>query len=332
MEQPSVIRAGSHEGLLAAIPYLLRFHPHDSVVFVLQRADRVVLTARLGLDEVEKLPEPQQQLQQLALVSDADAISLVCYHDDHVRGLTAVAALAQAATIPVSDILHATATHFWAVCCSDDPEPQPYDVSSHPVAAEAVLAGVSVLPSRSDVQRLAAGPDPGDAAIIAADAAASQQLRHVSPQRRVGLTVTLVEHHVADPAGLDATTAAMIARLIDDVACRDAAWLSMTRVTADQHVALWSRVVAHTLPPWETPPLCLLGMAAWLAGQGALHVECIERASRIRPSYSLLHILDDIQARALPPAAWDDLTVGLDMREECRPDAPPIITLPDDAA
>lgn len=335
---PPLIRARSHEGTLAAIPYLMGFHPENSLVFLFAADRCVVLTARIDLtpkpdttahdvddfhgdDLGAQATEPTHllddvenvggYLSHLASVSGADQVSVVAYGDDPDIGLRVVKAVAEVSPIPVADRIHATTTHFWAVCCSSDPEPEPYEVESHEVAAQAVMAGVAALPDRAAVVDLTAGPDPEDPVCRAAQRAAARQLKAIRRRRRLPLAEAIVQRHLSDPEAMDATTCALLAQLVDDIRCRDAVWLLMDRTTAEQHVALWSRVVARTLPQWEVPPLCLLGLAAWISGNGTLLVECVRRVRSADPDDSLGMILDDIQARALPPTFWDELRRGL---------------------
>lgn len=308
---PVRIRARSHAGTLAAIPYLMGFHPHDSLVFLFAHDCRVTLTGRLDLDQAEEFDDLGAYLEHAADLADADQVSLVAYGPDPAAGLLLLDAVRELCPVPVSEVIHATDTHFWAACCSADPRPEPYDVASHEVAAQAVVAGVTALPDRGALTRLARGPAPGDPVCAAADQAAARQLAALGRGQWEALTEALVAHHLADPDAMDATTCAMLAQAVSDITCRDAAWLLMDRPTAEQHLRLWSRVVAHATAEWAIAPLCLLGLAAWIAGNGALLVECVERALATDPSYSLAHLLDDVQRRCLPPWAWDDLKAEL---------------------
>ena len=63
----------------------------------------------------------------------------------------------------------------------------------------------------------------------------------------------------------------------------------------------------RAVPPFESAPVCLLGFAAWIGGDGALQVMCIERALEINPDYSLGRLLEDINLRAAPPSMWDQM-------------------------
>jgi len=70
---------------------------------------------------------------------------------------------------------------------------------------------------------------------------------------------------------------------------------------------MWRQVVQHSPDRLAPAPLCLLGMSAWVAGQGALQNCCVERALELDPDYSMAWLLSDINRRCLPPAYWDRL-------------------------
>ena len=76
---------------------------------------------------------------------------------------------------------------------------------------------------------------------------------------------------------------------------------------AEQQVELWRQVVNRTLAVHQGHPLALLGMAAWIAGEGALVSVCLERAGRLLPPAGLLRILRGLVDQVTPPDSWDEL-------------------------
>jgi hypothetical protein len=94
---------------------------------------------------------------------------------------------------------------------------------------------------------------------------------------------------------------------------RDHAWAMITHDDADLHVQLWRRVVARVPPAMSAAPLGLLGMAAWVDGNGALQNLCGERLAEIHPGYTMGEILLDLSDRAVPPSAWN--TWAAEMRD-----------------
>ena len=87
-----------------------------------------------------------------------------------------------------------------------------------------------------------------------------------------------------------------------DMRIRDLAWALISPTNAEDHVRLWGSVVAQVPPRLAAAPLCLLGMAAWVSGAGALLNCCCERLAQVDPQYSMGRLLAEISERALPPS------------------------------
>jgi hypothetical protein len=52
-------------------------------------------------------------------------------------------------------------------------------------------------------------------------------------------------------------------------------------------------------------------MAAWVAGQGTLQVCCLDRVRVVDPDYTMADLLEDINARAIPPTFWEEIRAGM---------------------
>jgi hypothetical protein len=94
---------------------------------------------------------------------------------------------------------------------------------------------------------------------------------------------------------------------VTDLRVRDLAWALISADNAEEHVQLWGAVVAKMPPTLAAAPLCLLGLAAWVCGAGALLNCCCERLAQVDPAYSLGRLLRDISAQALPPSLWQQM-------------------------
>ena len=92
---------------------------------------------------------------------------------------------------------------------------------------------------------------------------------------------------------------------ITDIRLRDAAWLQMQRHTARRHVELWTDVLRRTPEELVAAPACLLGFAAWLAGQGALAWCAVDRCRAAEPDYGLAECVAVALDQAIPPSDWD---------------------------
>jgi hypothetical protein len=136
------------------------------------------------------------------------------------------------------------------------------------------------------------------------------------PRAGVRLLASIVESALSESAVPDERTCLMLGLLVTDVHIRDLAWALITPTNAEDHVRLWGGVVARVPPTLAAAPLCLLGMAAWVSGAGALLNCCCERLTKVDPDYSLGRLLADISERAVPPSLWQQ--IGGEMQAELR--------------
>ena len=64
---------------------------------------------------------------------------------------------------------------------------------------------------------------------------------------------------------------------------RDAAWAAMSRDAAGGHVRLWTDAVQRAPDGLVAAPAAVLGLAAWLAGHGALAWCAVDRWRAVGP-------------------------------------------------
>lgn len=296
--------------LLAVVPYLLGFHPSDSVVAVLVRSQQVVLTARIDLPGVVGVPGVAEGLAQLFAQHEAQELVLVAYGRDLDAREILAGLVAGLRRVSVCDALLVDGERWWSLLCTGEccpPQGRPYEIESHRLAAEAVYAGMSVRSGRVAIEALVDGPDQAEVVRLERVAAACRAELVRRPRAELsGLVDTSVAAAV-DGVALDEAELVRLAVLVADLSRRDRAWASITRAEADEHVRLWAQVVAVAPPGLASAPLCLLGLAGWISGNGALQNCCVERVRKIDPGYSLGGLLDDISARALSPTLWDEL-------------------------
>ncbi len=175
-------------------------------------------------------------------------------------------------------------------------------------ASREELAATVVGPPAADVPRLvelAAEVREAQAGRLAGDDPSGRLLREV----RTGL---------ADPDRLDDRASTALAVLVGDLRLRDLVWAMIEPESAEQHVALWQRVVSRVAPTESAAPLALLGMAGWISGNGALLNCAAEELSRRHPTYSMGQLLEQISARAISPRLWQRMggEVHADLRRE----------------
>jgi hypothetical protein len=314
---PPRLRVRRPADFVAVAPYLLGFHPSESLVVVLSRRAQVVLTARLDLPPPALVDGVLGQMLGLAAEHGVDELVLLAYSENQVCGRRVLARLLDGVPdrLPVREALLVSGGRWWSLSCRTGCCPAagtPLDPTAHPLAAEAVYAGLSAERSRSVLEAQVQGPRPGDLPRLQE---AVRQARAVvagwsRPAAAAQMSDT-VRTVLAGDTGADEATCALLAVLALDLPVRDVAWALMSRDAIDHHLRLWSAVVSRSPGEVASAPLGLLGVAGWISGNGALLNCCVARLERTDPGYSLGLLLADISDRALPPTLWDELVEDL---------------------
>jgi hypothetical protein len=308
--------------LLAIIPYLIGFHPDESIVAMFIKSGRVRLTARMDLPPESAADELAEQIDWLAKKHGAQALALVAYSADSLpahRLLTRL--MDRLGERELADVLYVGHGRWWSLSCGDECCPlagTPFDPSSHPLSAAAVFAGLGARADRRELEASVSGPCEAELPRLQGVADALRaELEHLDdPRAAVRLLASTVESAISEPDGQDETTCLLLGLLVTDVGIRDLAWALISPTNADDHVQLWGGVVARVPPALAAAPLCLLGMAAWVSGGGALLNCCCERLAQVDPHYSMGRLLADISERALPPSLWQQM--GGEVQAELR--------------
>lgn len=331
MTAETTLTVRSPADLIAAVPYLIGFHPVDSLTVVAVRGHKVVFAAR------HDLPAPGTSGAQAA--GEARHLAAVVTRQE-VDGATVIgygeAARVTATVLRVSgalrdlgvdvlDELRVTDGRYWSYLCQDPaccpPDGLPCDPASA-VAAAATYAGQVALPDRESLaDRLApvtgALRDGMRAATQRAQQRLADLLEHVPAKdgpsveeafarlvRRTGRAAAreAVARHRAGGRLTD-DEVAWLGVLLVHLPVRDYAW---ERTGAEEwHVALWTDVVRRVEPSYVPGPACLLAFAAWRAGHGALASVAVERARAEDADYPMAVLLEDVLRYALPPASID---------------------------
>ncbi|NYH44081.1 hypothetical protein HNR22_003808 [Micromonospora jinlongensis] len=310
--------------LIAAVPYLLGFHPTDSVVAVALLGRQIIFAARADLpdpstDQVERA----RHLAGVIRRQGAEAATVVGYgQPDRVTpAVDAVRAALSAGGMDVLDALRVTDGRWWSYLCTEPdccpPEGRRYDPDANPLTASAVFAGQVALPDRA---ALVAQVSPVDGPARDAGRAATDRARlrlaeliEQAPEsdllggravRSAGVTaVREAQRRQRRGERLDDDEVAWLSLLMTHLPVRDHAWERTDG--RDRDIALWTDVLRRVEPELVAAPGALLAFAAWRAGQGALAAVAIERTLSLHPDYSLAVLLDDLLRRGVPPSELD---------------------------
>lgn len=326
--QTAAVRLALHtpDDLLAAVPYLLGFHPADSVVLVGFDGVLLVFTLRADLPSRADSAACRSLARYLASVSGEHGVSevvVVAYGSRSrvQRVMPALISAIEQAGIEVRDAIGVAGSRYWSCLCADPrccpPEGIPYDPDRSPVPAAATVAGRAVLPDR---EALARQLEP-------VTGAAREAMRRATDRAEQRFCRAFDS---GDAAGSRERLAAEGVRLVGAVARRcqrgealsddEVAWLSLLLLFPEvsdaalrqvwgraepaeivAELALWCDVTRRVQPEFSAPPATVTALAAWRNGDGVLAGMAAWRAMSLAPDYP--------PARAVSEA----LAVGADL-------------------
>ncbi|MBM0261068.1 DUF4192 domain-containing protein [Micromonospora sp. 4G55] len=312
--------------LLTAVPYLLGFHPTDSLVLVGIAGPRVVVASRADLPAPGDVTEWAEQIEpsQLRLLDNAAATRAITIGYGPAAAVTPVmdtfTPRLTAAGLDVLDALRVTDGRYFSYLCQDPAccpaDGMPFDPHRSDVTMHAIVAGCHALPDRAAlVASIAPATGLTRATITRATARARARRRAITTSQGPDRVIRAGEDAVraafaryADEQVLTDDELAWLTVLLPILAVRDAAWQATDSLP--WHTALWADVTRRVHPPLAAPPATLLAFAAWRRGEGALASVALDRALTADPTYSLAQLIDQALRAGLPPSVldgWPDL-------------------------
>lgn len=327
METPTaapLIRARRPADVLATVPYLLGFHPRDSLVVLTLTGpkDRVAFTVRVDLPDEASRRQWAAALLAALRRNGAKRVLVVAFCADEAVAGPAVAAVRDAlaaARLRLVDAWRADGHRWWSYVCTDPaccpPAGTAYDAATGPCAVQAVVNGLVALPDRetlaASVSRL-----PGETQQVmeritarVQDEILSRVLGCADPARSFVVqgqdaVVAYVRDFIRRPREVGEQDAARLSVWVQHLHVRDAAWCLMDVDRLDPHIDLWRQVTRRAVPGLVAAPAALLSFAAWRSGRGALAQCALDRVLADNPGYSMGALLGEVLAESLPPSAW----------------------------
>ncbi|WP_433463107.1 DUF4192 domain-containing protein [Spirillospora sp. CA-128828] len=290
---------------IAAVPYLLGFHPARSLV-VIGFEGRSRGTCAIRLD----LPADAADRVAALLAGNGFARSLLLGYgppDEVAEAAAPMRAALAAAGVPAVEAIRVGDGRWWSLTCDDDccpPEGVPYDISGSVVAAQATFAGHVALADRSELVRSVQPLDgPGQATMHQATERARK--RYLSRTRAaheedLAFVLALLAHARTGIRPTD-DEAAWLGLLLTDLRIRDETWIRIDEDAPAADIAFWRDIVRRVEEPCVPAPASLLAFAAYSAGDGGLANVALERALAADPAYSMAVILREVIEAGIPP-------------------------------
>jgi hypothetical protein len=308
-----VAKVSSPADVLAMVPYLFGFEPHESVVVVSLKGPR----RRFGPIVRADLVEPDQAAALVGYLADVveahgfGAVLIAAYSTRKAAADEVVPALAEelaSAGVIVYEALRADGERWWSYTCDSrccPPEGTRYDPATTSVAALAVSMGMAKLPTRGALAKqfapVAGGADRQRANEIAREAVAASA-------GGVGRSARIADV-IASALGRDAVDSVTLGTLlgaVQDLRNRDLAWMLISRDDADAHFELWRQIMTAADDDLLAPAGSLCAFAAWLAGRGALAATAADRVAEVAADYPMLGLVRDALESCMSPDVWQE--------------------------
>lgn len=324
--RPDPLRLRSADDLVAVVPYITGFHPSDSLVALGFGCPSGTFSARFDLpapDSAESVRCLVEHIADLLVRHEVSMAALVGYGPgESVTPLIEVARVVLAdRKIRLFDALRVQNGRYWSYLCKDlrccPADGMPFDIATSRVAAAATVAGCVALPSRAEVERMVE-PVTGAERAAMGRATADAERRFIEwfdTERGTGragerladegtafVRTVIARARSGDTAPSD-DDVAWLGVLLTNLRVRDAAWMSIGDDRLDPQISLWRTVVRRVAEPYVPAPACLLSVAAWLGGQGALANVALDRAQRADGDYSMAAVLREGMLSGLTPGA-----------------------------
>jgi uncharacterized protein DUF4192 len=338
------LRISSRQDLVELAPYLLGFHPVESVVVLVLSADErsVVLAARIDLAHAAE-PQVRDELTLMLRRSGGTQAVLLVYGPR--LGVPPTPEEAELGELPYAELVEAlievveqadvrffgggyiAGDRWWSYrpcadrgCCP--PHGMRIEGEDSQVAAAATFLGLTALRDRTALEEtLAPIDDPG---IREALGVAKQELLDAGRARDVdgwcagvGVQLRSVLDRVTggDSPWLPDRVAARLVLGLAEQRIRDIAWLWLeidpdTRWLGAER--LWRQLIRRAPEEYRLVPLALFAWACWRGGDGIRARIGVERALTLDPTYQMALLLRAALEQGVDPGDIATLLSGLD--------------------
>lgn len=309
----------SPHDLLAAIPFLIGYHPENSLVLVSLKAGAVGMAMRV--DYPQDLPEPAYDLLASHLLREkSDSALLVAYlpsdRNDGEAVLEEVAQALDRVDIKVQESIYVRDGRYRSLLCHDDrccPKegnlvPQ---IGSSRIAAEHVIAGLPMpfADLTSLAQSLSSLPmaeDPEWIALVEKFTPGDLEADALNASQRAGATavIDLAEKFSVDGANNNQELMALVIAHLQDIQVRDFALGSHDDQSADKYWSMWRYLLRIAPLGYIAPIASLCAGLAYERGDGALANSALDIALTDEAGYSLALLLRRVFTAGWPSASF----------------------------
>jgi hypothetical protein len=310
----------STDDLLAAVPYLLGFHPRNSLVLVWVRDSLVVVTQRIDLAESQSQSLIGQELAETAKPSNVREVIVVAFtstfDDAQAASLREVVQGLRSSGATVLEAVHCHEGEWSSVLQGSEGTPRvPVRADTGRIAADFALHGRWVYADRSLlVAEFAA--DPTLVRLVADEMSTAPLQGPEGGAEFLADCWTLWQTPLQ--SDVDPGEVARYLHLIHDIGLRDTLIWMLARCRDDElaHAAAWMRrALQGATEQFVAPAATMSALASWLCGDGARALSGLARASEADSSYTLALLLSRALGSGMPPGDWRESVTRLTLQD-----------------
>lgn len=308
----------SANDLITAIPFLIGFHPTNSIVLISVKGGAIGLAMRIDLPD-RLMSEEIDLLAHHFLRDQSEAALLVAYipedRDDGDSILISLGAGLIRNGVDIQESIVVQSNRYRSIicrdqnCCPPSGKEMP-EINASEIAAEHVIAGIPM--PFEDISQLieTLSPDPASLALSWASEVSSFSIdeddKDVDALRRDGVeTMDLLLDDFRMGYGI--TNRTLVARMIgrmSDLQVRDYAMGVHSEDTYDIYFTMWREVLRLAPIGFVAPIACIVAAMAYEGGDGAMAQKALDRALGDDEHYQLAALLRRVFNAGWPPESF----------------------------
>lgn len=314
----------SPHDLLAAVPFMVGYHPKDSLVAMALRDDKVVMAMRVDFPEPDLILATSETIAMHLKREHASEAIVVGYLPTNTLETDSLATVREVISshhIVIKECIAVRGDRFRSNLCQDigccPPEGNPIPLlTDSRVTAEQVAAGNPLPFLDLDEMKRSIAAQPTDKELnklIKKIADIDYDSDEVTLLQREGVNAInelAVEFNEAGFSGNKALIALVLARLLD-LQVRDYAMGMATEETGEQLWDMWRWLLRVAPRGYVAPVAVIFATISYERGDGALAQRALDRAFEDSAKYQMAKLLRRTFAAGWPPSAFTQMRADL---------------------
>ena len=314
----------SPHDLLAAVPFMVGYHPQDSLVAMALREGKVVMAMRVDFPDDESIEAISKTIALHLVREKANEAIVVGYLPSSITSsdpLLVVRECIAGYSIIVKECIEVRGGRFRSSLCADleccPPEGnQVPELSDSRVTAEQVAAGNPLPFLDLDEMKRSISATPIDKELLKAIKALAEidyESDQVNALQREGANAInqISLAFIRDGVVLDKALIALVLVRLHDLQVRDYAMGFTSEKSDDQLWDMWRWLLRIAPKGYVAPVAVIFATSSYERGDGALAQRALDRAFEDSPKYQMAKLLRRTFAAGWPPSAFTQMRADL---------------------